>query len=69
MNKGTALERRQAKRIEEIEDYINRAIGSFDNDPPDSGFQKGYLAAFEDIRDELFKTRAERAAAHVGARR
>lgn len=33
-------------------DYVLRAIASFDRDPPDTQFQKGFLAALEIVRDE-----------------
>ena len=32
--------------------YIKEAIASFDNDPPDDDFQRGYLKALEDARDK-----------------
>src|SRR4051812_24995685 len=39
---------------ESAKDYVTRAIASFDGDPPDNQFQKGYLAALEVVRDEAF---------------
>ena len=47
---------------QEVRDYLDRAIGSFLGDPADSDFQRGYLAALETVRDDLFRTQAERAA-------
>jgi hypothetical protein len=35
-------------------DYVDAAIASFENDPPDSDYQKGYLAALKVVRDEAF---------------
>jgi hypothetical protein len=32
--------------------YVTEAIKSFDNDPPDSDWQKGYLQALKDARDK-----------------
>ena len=32
-------------------DYVEAAIASFNNDPADSDFQRGYLAAMEKIAD------------------
>jgi hypothetical protein len=34
--------------------YVERAIASFDADPPDNQFLKGFLAALEVVRDEAF---------------
>lgn len=32
--------------------YIDKAIASFDGDHADTDFQRGYLAALKDVRDE-----------------
>lgn len=42
-----------------IRGYLCRAIATFDGDPPDSGFQRGYLAALQDMLMECFDQRAE----------
>lgn len=36
-------------------DYVEAAIASFNNDPADSDFQLGYLAAMEKIADIISK--------------
>lgn len=43
-----ALER----RIDEMEAYVATALHSFVNDPPDSDFQSGYLAALKAVATE-----------------
>jgi hypothetical protein len=40
--------------VKGVRAYLNKAIASFDGDPPDTAFQKGYLAALEDARNEMF---------------
>lgn len=32
--------------------YVKEAIVSFDSDPPDSDWQRGYLQALKDARDK-----------------
>lgn len=32
--------------------YVKEAIQTFDNDPPDNDFQRGYLQALIDVRDK-----------------
>jgi hypothetical protein len=51
--------------IQRVQKYLNNAIKSFDGDPPDGEFLCGYLAALETVRDDLFKTQAERATAYA----
>lgn len=38
-----------------ILDFVNDMIDSFEGDPPDSEFQRGYLCALEEIK-ALFDT-------------
>jgi hypothetical protein len=48
--------------------YLREAIGLFKNDPTDSDFQLGYLAALVTMRDDLTAMRHTRAArAHHAA--
>lgn len=42
--------------VNKVRDYINRAIGSFVDDPADNDFQRGFLAAMEAIHHDLFLT-------------
>ena len=35
-------------------EYLDRAVASFDGDPPDSDFQRGYLEALKAVRSEAF---------------
>jgi hypothetical protein len=42
-------------------EYVLMAIGSFDSDPPDSDYQRGYLAALECVRDEAFSQTGQEA--------
>jgi hypothetical protein len=37
-------------------DLLNTFIATFDLDPPDSEFQRGYLQALLDLRAQLLKT-------------
>ena len=46
--------------VEEIKKYIEETISSFKNDPPDTDFQCGYLAAYMSIYEDMFMTREER---------
>jgi hypothetical protein len=43
--------------IEEVQEYLLNAIMSFDSDPADSPFQRGYKTACETIYADLFKIR------------
>ena len=36
-----------------IEEYLEWAIASFERDPADSEFQRGYLAALEEVQKVL----------------
>jgi hypothetical protein len=45
---------------EKILSYLNQMIDCFQNDPPSSQFQRGYLAALKDVRNDLFLTEEER---------
>ena len=38
-----------------IEEYLEEAIASFERDPADSQFQKGYLAALEEAQQFLLQ--------------
>lgn len=38
-----------------IEEYLKEAIASFEKDPADTLFQKGYLAALEEMQKFLLK--------------
>jgi hypothetical protein len=40
--------------LQEALAYVEAAIRSFDGDPPDSDFQRGYLGALEDVLTEGF---------------
>jgi hypothetical protein len=40
--------------IEIVRAYIDQAIASFEHDPPDSQFQKGFLEALRVVRREAF---------------
>lgn len=51
---------------DDVKRYLTSAIKSFDGDPPDSEFTRGYLAALEAMHDDLFLTTAQRAAKHKG---
>ena len=46
--------------------YLEAGIASFDGDPPDNDFQRGYLAALETMYADLFLTAKERAARYRG---
>jgi hypothetical protein len=46
----------------ECQRYLRDAIEGFENDPADSRFQDGYLAALSDMRDDLASMRRTRAA-------
>ena len=37
----------------DIEEYLKWAVASFDSDPADSEFQKGYLAALIEVQTVL----------------
>lgn len=38
------------KTAKDVLKYVKSAIATFDNDPPDSPFQRGYLAALEETK-------------------
>jgi hypothetical protein len=38
----------------ELEDQLNEMIKGFENDPPSTEYQEGYLAALEYLRDTYF---------------
>jgi hypothetical protein len=38
-----------------IEEYLKEAIASFGKDPADSEFQKGYLAALEEVQKVMLQ--------------
>ena len=38
------------KTIEDVIKYLEIAIGTFDNDPPYTAFQRGYLAALKELQ-------------------
>ncbi len=38
------------KTIDEILAYLQQGIDSFDTDPPDSIYQRGYLAALKEVK-------------------
>ena len=40
--------------LEQARAYVDRAIASYDGDPADNQFQRGFLAALEVVRDEAF---------------
>jgi hypothetical protein len=40
--------------VDDVRDYLDRAIGSFDRDPPKSDHQAGFLAGMKLARVELF---------------
>ncbi len=50
---------RLQSEVDEVWAYLDRAIGSFERDPPDNEFQRGFLAAMETARDDLFKTQVD----------
>ncbi len=52
---------RLQSEVDAVKAYLDRAIGSFERDPPDNEFQRGFLAAMETARNDLFKTQSERA--------
>jgi hypothetical protein len=39
-----------------VEDYLQEALEKFDRDPPDTDFQRGYLAALKAIANEATAT-------------
>lgn len=42
------------QRFEDAKGYVKRAIASYERDPADNNFQRGFLAALEVVRDEAF---------------
>ena len=38
-----------------VEEYLKWAIASFERDPADSEFQKGYLAALEEVQKVMLQ--------------
>lgn len=42
-----------------VEDYFFTALAGFDNDPPDSDYQKGYLAALKEMRYCVYEQEEE----------
>ena len=43
-----------SEALENAKAYLDRAIASFEGDPPDNQFLRGFLAALEVVRDEAF---------------
>ena len=41
-------------RTADIIQYINRALSSFDRDPPDTPYQRGYQAALSELWANIF---------------
>jgi NTP pyrophosphatase (non-canonical NTP hydrolase) len=41
-------------QLEQARDYVDRAVVSYEGDPADNNFQRGFLAALEVVRDEAF---------------
>lgn len=39
---------------EDLRAYLQRAIASFDGDPADTDFQRGYLAALKEVSEAFF---------------
>ena len=40
--------------LDQVEEYLETALASFDADPADTDYQKGYKAALEEARDFIF---------------
>jgi hypothetical protein len=34
-------------------EYLDKALKSFDDDPPEGDYQRGYKAAIENVREEV----------------
>lgn len=45
---------RKAAKADEAEQYVRQGINSFISDPPDDGFQEGYLEALVVVATEAF---------------
>ncbi len=48
-----------------IKTYLEHAIASFDGDPPDNEFLRGYEDALKSVYEDLFMTTEERIAARA----
>lgn len=47
---------RLRSELEQAKDYVSKALASFEADPADNRFLKGFQAALEVVRDEAFSS-------------